>query len=59
MQRQRQIRPPKTQAAANSKPESAARGQKKLPKELSFGSYAYPHMEKLRFGGALLQAQLA
>jgi hypothetical protein len=39
--------------------ESAAHGQKKLPKELSFGSYAYPHMVKPSFGGALLQAQLS
>jgi hypothetical protein len=33
--------------------------QKKLPKEFSFGSYSCPHMHKLRFGGALMPAQLA
>jgi hypothetical protein len=43
-------------AATESKPEPSARGQKKLPKDVSFGSYAYPRMDKLRFGGALLPA---
>ena len=34
-------------------------GQKKLPKEFSFGRYACPRTDTVRFGGALLPAQLA
>ena len=38
---------------------TAARGQKKLPKGFSFGRLAYPRMDIVRFGEALLPAQLA
>ena len=38
---------------------AAARGQKKLPKDFSFGRYSCPHMKKLRSGGALFSVRLA
>src|SRR5271154_1456874 len=41
------------------RPTNQTPGQKKLPKGLSFGRYAYPRMHMVRYGGALLPAQLA